>query len=455
MKIHSLLNPCRGDEGNGHRSSTSPTPAPTPRPVAPYASVPKRQKIPKDAPVFSEGTKVVGHVNYPPYEGDEDGTLLLQHRRFQLFPMREIKKKGVRHIPYNSDKKDFLYKTGREAFEMFQYIYKVPGEDKEYVVVWDYNVGLVRMTPFFKSLKHSKTVPAKALRENAGLKDISYSITGGALVCQGYWMPYQAAKAIAATFCWHIRWVLTPVFGYDFPETCLQPDDPGYGKFLIAPEIVQGCADETNRFRQEGYDYQISDPLGVATLQTPQLPTLNTPWEPMSHRPRKSEESGYYTGGDQNERSTISPQVSPRGSAWISAWTSINGSKSPSSSPIVHSPTFDRVASELPSLHQHLREHGVPLHRQPTSVQRGHYHEHLSAKRPHSEINVYDCRVKNSNPPHNLTSRPEVIGSTAVSDIRNRDRTKKELEAAKIILQLSAADQDLPDTKRTRRGSQY
>lgn len=39
---------------------------------------------------------------------------------------------------------------------VFQYIYKRPGEDKEYVVVWDYNVGLVRMTPFFKSCKLSK-----------------------------------------------------------------------------------------------------------------------------------------------------------------------------------------------------------------------------------------------------------------------------------------------------------
>jgi hypothetical protein len=39
---------------------------------------------------------------------------------------------------------------------VFQYTYKRPGEDKEYVVVWDYNVGLVRMTPFFKSCKYSK-----------------------------------------------------------------------------------------------------------------------------------------------------------------------------------------------------------------------------------------------------------------------------------------------------------
>jgi hypothetical protein len=39
---------------------------------------------------------------------------------------------------------------------VFQYTYKRPGEEKEYVVVWDYNVGLVRMTPFFKSLKYTK-----------------------------------------------------------------------------------------------------------------------------------------------------------------------------------------------------------------------------------------------------------------------------------------------------------
>jgi hypothetical protein len=39
---------------------------------------------------------------------------------------------------------------------VFQYTYKRPGEEKEYVVVWDYNVGLVRMTPFFKSCKYSK-----------------------------------------------------------------------------------------------------------------------------------------------------------------------------------------------------------------------------------------------------------------------------------------------------------
>ncbi|KAL1600432.1 hypothetical protein SLS60_006817 [Paraconiothyrium brasiliense] len=433
-----------------------------PRSGAPYTSVPKRQKIPKDAPVFSETVKIVGHVNYPPHEGHEDDALVFQYRRFQLFPMREIKKKGIRHIPYNSDKKDFLEKTGRESFEMFQYTYKVPGDEKEYVVVWDYNVGLVRMTPFFKSLKHTKTIPAKALRENPGLKDISYSITGGALVCQGglltdpgYWMPYQAAKAIAATFCWHIRWVLAPVFGYDFPEMCFHPEDPRYGKFLIAPEIVQECIDETNRFREEGCDYQIPSQVGSVTVETPQLPALNAPWEPVSHHPRKSEESGYYTGGDQNERFTVSPQVSPRGSTWISAWTPVNGSKSPSSSPIVHSPALDRMANELPPFHQHLRQYGVPLDPRSTLVPRSYYENTLPAKRPYSEITVDDgFLVTNPNQPQDITSTRQPIDNAGGSKFGNCNRTHRELEAAEIILQLSVADQELPAPKRTRQGSQ-
>jgi hypothetical protein len=39
---------------------------------------------------------------------------------------------------------------------VFQYTFKVPGDEREYLVVWDYNVGLVRMTPFFKSCKYTK-----------------------------------------------------------------------------------------------------------------------------------------------------------------------------------------------------------------------------------------------------------------------------------------------------------
>src|SRR5438105_3271035 len=43
-----------------------------------------------------------------------------------------------------------------DYFSVFQYIFKAPGDEIEYMVMWDYNVGLVRMTPFFKCCKYSK-----------------------------------------------------------------------------------------------------------------------------------------------------------------------------------------------------------------------------------------------------------------------------------------------------------
>lgn len=59
----------------------------------------------------------MGIVNFAPHEAGNDEELLAQHRIFQIYPLSEISRKGVRHIPYNSDKKDFLEKTGRDAFE--------------------------------------------------------------------------------------------------------------------------------------------------------------------------------------------------------------------------------------------------------------------------------------------------------------------------------------------------
>ena len=118
MKISHLLNPfCGGPDD--FRSSKSPTPACYP---VTTVDAPRRQKIPKDAPIFSEGNRTVGNVNFPPHEAGDDQELLQQHRRFQIYPLGEIFRKGVRHIPYNSDKKAFHEKTGREAFESEPYL---------------------------------------------------------------------------------------------------------------------------------------------------------------------------------------------------------------------------------------------------------------------------------------------------------------------------------------------
>lgn len=115
MNIQSLLNSPNGG-GRRHRSVASPSLPPPHHYLAP-SIIPKRQKLAKDAPVFSEGTKTVGHVNYPPHEAGNNRDLEAQHRKFRVYPLGQIQRKGVRHIPYNSDRKEFFKTTGREAFE--------------------------------------------------------------------------------------------------------------------------------------------------------------------------------------------------------------------------------------------------------------------------------------------------------------------------------------------------
>jgi hypothetical protein len=60
-------------------------------------------------------SKAKGAVNFPPFENLDDNSLD-EIRRYQVSPFGSIQN-NCRHIPYNSGKKDFFDKTGRESFE--------------------------------------------------------------------------------------------------------------------------------------------------------------------------------------------------------------------------------------------------------------------------------------------------------------------------------------------------
>ncbi|KAJ9236315.1 hypothetical protein DTO166G5_4077 [Paecilomyces variotii] len=283
-------------------SYTRDNPSPTPRH--------KKQKVAKDAPIFTRG-KTRGVVRYPPCE-EQDEVLAEEHRRFEIHPMGHIAE-YPRHIPYNSEKKSFQEKTGRESFEVFQYTFRIPEEEKTWTVMWDYNIGLVRTTHLFKCNDYSKTTPAKMLNANPGLRDICHSITGGALAAQGYWMPFEAAKAVAATFCWRIRYALTPLFGRDFPSLCIPPEDrERFGRMIIDSSVVRKATEEANYYRtlEERSTYDC----------IPRLPPPGPPGPSQQERvgkviqprsTRRSRESDTYhadsDGNDQYSRSPTSP----------------------------------------------------------------------------------------------------------------------------------------------------
>ncbi|KAI1177477.1 hypothetical protein F4777DRAFT_587278 [Nemania sp. FL0916] len=253
LSLSSLLNPAPpGPSSNGHRlppspRSSSPTDSCVDSSVFPNQSAMPKPKMPKDAAVFTK-SKPKGAINFQPFE-DLDDLSLHRVQEFQVYPLGKIQEYS-RHIPYNSGKKDFFEKTGRESFEVFQYVFRVPGDDAEYAVMWDYNVGLVRMTPFFKCCKYPKTTPAKMLNSNPGLKEITHSITGGSIMAQGYWMPYQCARAVCATFCHNIAGALIPIFGPDFPALCIQVDSPEYSRMVIDPSIVIRSTREAEYYRR-------------------------------------------------------------------------------------------------------------------------------------------------------------------------------------------------------------
>ncbi|KAL4808142.1 hypothetical protein BDV18DRAFT_158254 [Aspergillus unguis] len=246
-----LLNPAPEPIRPNHYPFPTPSPTNSTSTVMLRSPRHKKQKMAKDAPIFQRG-KPRGDVNYPPQEVRRFANEL---REFRVHPCGNIAD-YPRHIPYNSDKKTFQERTGRESFEVFQYTFQLPGEETKWTVMWDYNIGLVRTTSLFKCNEYSKTTPAKMLNQNPGLRDICHSITGGALAAQGYWMPYEAAKAVAATFCWRIRFALIPLFGEDFPDSCISPDDRSrFGRMVIDPSVVQLATQKANDYRMLELQY--------------------------------------------------------------------------------------------------------------------------------------------------------------------------------------------------------
>lgn len=253
-------------------------------------------------------------------------------------------------------------------------------------------------------------------------------------------MPYKAAKAVAATFCYKIRYALTPIFGKDFPSMCTHPTDPTFEKFLIDPAIVRECTDETNRWRTEGVTYKVpaaeqhtsiaSSPTVSSVPSTPQLQFSCSPWGIKASLPQHEEpadrESGYGTPESMNEKYAFSPAVSPRSHAW----TSINRPSSP-----VSLPTFSPPQGWL------------------TAVPSGYGSEQLRPKRTLSKV-TYSDDGEDVRPPTSASTATADVNADSLEDSEDGYYAKEAVDAADILLNFSAREV-LHRTKRTRRGSKY
>jgi hypothetical protein len=287
-------------------------------------------------------------------------------------------------------------------------------------------------------------------------------------------MPYDAAKAIAATFCYDIRFALTPVFGQDFPSQCLSREQPGFSKFVIDPAIVWKCIAETERFRREGTSYR----LMASTSASPTTPTqmnFDSPsWKPKTLKQRRARpadiESGYGTDTSKRDTYAFSPHKSP-GWTHLNAlsphrspqWTHLNGrlssnSLSPKISPrsqwtaLNRSPSSPTLSVNSAAFGSSTTWQGSPLLQMPTPTPEDHYDEQIRTKRTHSKValsgNVSEAPV-----------RPQTSGVVnsdhqTADGIREIVPSKSDIELAELLLSLGSGGRMLlPPTKRMRRGS--
>ncbi|KAL8737625.1 MAG: hypothetical protein Q9181_001498 [Wetmoreana brouardii] len=273
LSVASLLNPLPPAVEPVEQQNPLPSPCSTlysPE-ASPRTAYVKKQKLCKDEATFVKG-KPQADVKYWPCEY-QDEHAAAEHKKYKLYPIGQIAE-YCKHVPYRSEKKTFLSKTGREGFHVFQYTFQMPHDDKRQTVMWDYNNGLVRITPFFKALEYPK-----------------------------------AAKAVAATFCYRIRYVLTPIFGLDFPAQCIPPGAPGFDSMRIAPKIIRECieaARDCNGVRQR-----------AQKTSRPETPTSAgvTNWTPANVQPkslrRYDSESGYGTDTERKDAYLYSPTEPP------------------------------------------------------------------------------------------------------------------------------------------------
>lgn len=120
---------------------------------------------------------------------------------------------------------------------------------------------------------------------------------------------------MAATFCWKIRYALTPIFGVDFLEICIPENDrENFGRMIIDRSIIERVTAMAVKYRE------LEPP--VARPRT--CPPANTPKQPRLKKRSRVEEldsdCGMESDGSERDGSyNMAHRLAPRTSGWTPA----------------------------------------------------------------------------------------------------------------------------------------
>lgn len=138
-------------------------------------------------------------------------------------------------------------------------------------------------------------------------------------------MPFEAAKAVAATFCYHMRFALTLVFGTQFPEECLKPDHEGFGEMIIDESIIRFCSEEAELYRQMAIGEQGekgSTPKPTTPVPTKQKHLLPTKQKHLLPTTRGNQD--HYESDSDREASYPTTTPSSVTSSLHGGWSPLN-----------------------------------------------------------------------------------------------------------------------------------
>jgi hypothetical protein len=264
-------------------------------------------------------------------------------------------------------------------------------------------------------------------------------------------MPFECAKAVAATFCYNVRYALTPLFGPSFPENCLHPTDPSYGHFKIDRDIIERCTAETqlwlrrsdarqtpsasSRDPSEGPGTPKQDSEGTAGSLLPMWKFKKLKPKPM--KKDETPESGYVTDTDWSEISQNSPQISPK-----TTWAAVNRSKTPMGQQGCSADEFT-AAEGLVTLASPIQSNA----KRPAEIPRSHAEEEKvsRAKRPRHELD------EDYGDDEQSSKDEEKQAPTPVSNGENKEMKSTDAKTAHLLLQLRLASSRESDSHREKR----
>ncbi|CAE7100752.1 unnamed protein product [Rhizoctonia solani] len=140
--------------------------------------------------------------------------------------------------PPASSSPQVLYMTPNHRVTKARYV--TSSDPRGYVPVYEYPLngqwimmdtddGYVLWTGIWKA------DIVKILESQPDLASKLRRVRGGYLKMQGTWMARDVALELARRVAWNIRYDLVPLFGPSFPDSCLSPEQPGYGKVVPRP----------------------------------------------------------------------------------------------------------------------------------------------------------------------------------------------------------------------------